>query len=61
MYLLREESALSLPAIGDQLGGRDHTTVRHGVEKVMTDLEQDELLRKDVTLLREKMYQPFSG
>lgn len=61
MYLLREESALSLPAIGDHLGGRDHTTVRHGVEKVMTDLEQDELLRKDITLLREKMYQPFAG
>jgi chromosomal replication initiator protein len=61
MYLLREESALSLPAIGDHLGGRDHTTVRHGVEKIHTDLERDELLRKEVTLLREKMYQPVAG
>jgi chromosomal replication initiator protein len=31
MYLLREENGLSLPTIGDLLGGRDHSTVRYGV------------------------------
>ncbi len=56
MYLLREENGLSLPAIGDYLGGRDHTTIRHGVEKIITDLERDETLRRDVTILREKVY-----
>jgi chromosomal replication initiator protein len=56
MYLLREENGLSLPAIGDQLGGRDHTTVRHGVEKITNDLEQQEALRRDISTLREKLY-----
>jgi chromosomal replication initiator protein len=56
MYLLREENGLSLPAIGDQLGGRDHTTVRHGVEKVTQDLEKQEQLRRDISALRERVY-----
>jgi chromosomal replication initiator protein len=56
MYLLREENGLSLPAIGEQLGGRDHTTVRHGVEKVTQDLEQQEQLRRDIGALRERLY-----
>ncbi|MFN8468976.1 MAG: chromosomal replication initiator protein DnaA [Caldilineaceae bacterium] len=61
MYLLREENGLSLPAIGDQLGGRDHTTVRHGVEKVTLDLEQQEQLRRDISTLRERVYMAHSA
>ena len=34
MYLLREEHALTLPNIGILVGGRDHTTVRHGVGRI---------------------------
>ena len=60
MYLLREENGLSLPAIGDQLGGRDHTTVRHGVEKITLDLEQQEQLRRDISTLRERIYMAHS-
>ena len=59
MYLLREEHGLSLPAIGQLLGGRDHSTVRYGVEKVTADLERDEDLRRKVTALRNKIYTPF--
>jgi chromosomal replication initiator protein len=58
MYMLREENDLSLPNIGDILGGRDHSTVRYGVEKITKDLEMDEALRKDVLILREKIYAP---
>ncbi len=58
MYLLREENGLSLPAIGDQLGGRDHSTVRYGVEKIIADLETDETTRRHVIALREKVYAP---
>jgi chromosomal replication initiator protein len=58
MYLLREENDLSLPAIGDQLGGRDHSTVRYGVERVMEELDHDEALRMIVLALREKVYAP---
>jgi chromosomal replication initiator protein len=60
MFLLREEHALSLPAIGDQVGGRDHSTVRYGIEKVAADLNEDEALRQTITTLREKIYIPFA-
>jgi hypothetical protein len=37
MYLIREETASSLPAIGQAFGGRDHTTVLHSYEKISHD------------------------
>lgn len=58
MYLLRQENDLSLPAIGEQLGGRDHSTVRYGVEKITEDLEHDEALRQIIMTLRDKVYAP---
>lgn len=33
MYRMRRETTMSLPAIGRKLGGRDHTTVLHGIRK----------------------------
>jgi len=61
MYLLREEHDLSLPAIGDLLGGRDHSTVRYGVDQVTKELEHNETLRNDIVTLRERIYTPFTG
>ena len=58
MYLLRQENDMSLPAIGDQLGGRDHSTVRYGVEKITEDLEHNEALRQTIMTLRDRMYVP---
>ena len=58
MYLLREENGLSLLQIGELLGGRDHSTVRHGVDKVTRDLERDEGVRRELVSLREKIYEP---
>ena len=58
MYLLREENGLSLIHIGELLGGRDHSTVRHGVEKVAQDVERDEGARRQLVVLREKIYEP---
>lgn len=42
MYLLREYNQISLPQIGEMLGGRDHTTIMYGIKKV----EEDEKLKK---------------
>ncbi|RIK41044.1 MAG: chromosomal replication initiator protein DnaA [Chloroflexi bacterium] len=58
MYLLSEEHDLSLSAIGDHLGGRDHSTIRYGVDQIAAGLERDELLRNDIMALRELIYAP---
>lgn len=56
MYLMREESEASYPAIGAELGGRDHTTILHGCDKISRLLEQDAKLRRDVAQMREHLY-----
>jgi chromosomal replication initiator protein len=56
MYLIRQETDASLPEIGGLLGGRDHTTIIHGVERVKDRLESEEQLRRDVMSVREQLY-----
>ena len=58
MYLMREEANISLPQIGDALGGRDHTTVMYGCDKVADMLERDDRLRRQVIEIKEKLYGP---
>jgi chromosomal replication initiator protein len=56
MYLLRQESNISLPQIGEALGGRDHTTVMYGCDKIADLLERDDRLRRRVIEIREHLY-----
>ncbi len=56
MYLIRQETDASFPEIGALIGGRDHTTVLHGVERVKDRLEAEEQLRREVMSLREQLY-----
>ena len=56
MYLVREETPSSLPAIGKAFGGRDHTTALHSIEKIANELKEDERLRYEVQSIREKLY-----
>jgi chromosomal replication initiator protein len=56
MYLLRHEAKCSFPAIGDHIGGRDHTTAMHACTKIADLLQSDEQLKRDLSLLREKLY-----
>lgn len=58
MYLLREEANISLPQIGETLGGRDHTTVMYGCDKVADMLERDDRLRRRVIEIKEQLYGP---
>lgn len=60
MYILREESELSLPKIGELLGGRDHTTVMYGHEKITDLLERDKNLRRKLVNIQEILYSPVS-
>ena len=39
MYLLREELGLQLTKVGELMGGRDHTTIMHGVDKIKGEIE----------------------
>lgn len=57
MYLAREETKTSLPQIGEALGGRDHTTIMYGYEKVGTQIEHNEKMRRDAMQIREQLYQ----
>ena len=56
MYVVREETPSSLPAIGQAFGGRDHTTALHSIEKIVNELKEDERLRYDVQTIRERIY-----
>ena len=55
MYLLRSEN-ISLPQIGEALGGRDHTTVMYACEKVADLLERNDRLRRQVIEVREQVF-----
>jgi len=55
MYILREDYGIAYPAIGQKLGGRDHTTVIHSYEKVKKDLEKDESLLQEINRLRSML------
>lgn len=48
MYLSRKLTDLSLPKIGEEFGGRDHTTVIHANDKIANDLKKDPLLEKRI-------------
>ena len=55
MYLARELTEASLPRLGKAFGGRDHTTVLHGCERIAEGLERDEELRYDLLRLKERL------
>ena len=56
MYLLREDSGISLPRIGQELGGRDHTTVMYACDKVADMIESDDMMRRKVSQIRERLH-----
>ncbi|MFP3895815.1 MAG: chromosomal replication initiator protein DnaA [Anaerolineales bacterium] len=56
MYLARELTDLSFPQIGDKLGGRDHTTIMHGHDKIEELFDKDDELRQQVLDIKSKLY-----
>jgi chromosomal replication initiator protein len=55
MYLCRENTDLSLPKIGAQFGGRDHTTVIHAVDKVKSLMQTDKAVFDQVSALGQRL------
>lgn len=56
MYFMREELDASFPNIGNELGGRDHTTAMHAHTKIKNQLLDDDKLKQDITLLKQKIF-----
>ncbi len=55
MYLSRQLTDSSLPKIGDEFGGRDHTTVMHAHDKISQALRNDPLLEKKVNEMIQRI------
>ncbi len=55
MYLCRKMTDTPLKTIGLLLGGRDHSTVNHGVDKVANDVEKNETLRNTIDIIKKKI------
>lgn len=56
MYLCRVELGLTLEDIGGVLGGRDHTTIMHGVETITQELSTNERLREAVSGIKQRLW-----
>ncbi len=56
MYLLRQELKSSYPAIGAELGGRDHTTAIHAYEKIKHEVVDDEKLKADLQAIKDRLF-----
>jgi len=56
MFLMREELDSSYPTIGQELGGRDHTTAMHAYAKIRRDIDNEERVRQDIHLIKQRLY-----
>lgn len=55
MYLACELTDNSLPKIGEEFGGKDHTTVMHSRDKIQTLIDKDEKIKHDIQTLKNKL------
>ena len=55
MYLCRNITGTPLQEIGKALGGRDHTTIIHGIDKISEDLEKNPTLQNTIDILKKKL------
>ena len=56
MFLMREETDVSLLRIGAELGGRDHSTVLHACDKITREVAVNDELRREIAAVRELIY-----
>jgi chromosomal replication initiator protein len=56
MYILREDVKVSLPQIGEVIGGRDHTTVMHAIKKISDVITKDDHMQRQLMQIRQQLY-----
>ena len=54
MYLCREMTTASLKVMGIVLGGKDHSTINHGIKKIQAEIKENESLSNTIDIIREK-------
>lgn len=55
MYLMRTMTDTALKGIGAVLGGKDHSTVKYGVEKIAKDIESNEMMANTINIIKKKI------
>ena len=56
MYLMRKEINASYPSIGQELGGRDHTTAMHAYNKIEKEYQDDERMKQYINSIKQVIY-----
>jgi chromosomal replication initiator protein len=56
MYLMKEITHSPYMTIGAFLGGRDHTTIMHGVERISKDVKKEEKVKQDLVNVKQLIY-----
>jgi len=61
IYLIREELGSSYPSIGNELGGRDHTTAMHGYNKIVNEIKNlgNEKLKQEMSSIKQLFNQSY--
>ncbi|GAB4542305.1 MAG: chromosomal replication initiator protein DnaA [Pleurocapsa sp.] len=55
MYLMRQHTDLSLPRIGEEFGGKDHTTVMYSCDKITKQIRRDRRLNETIAQLSDRI------
>ena len=55
MYLCRDIMGISLPKIGEEFGGRDHTTVIHAIQKIEEDIQLNPEVKRAIEELKRNI------
>lgn len=53
MYLLRAEIEMSFPNIGQELGGRDHSTAMHACKKILKEIKEKERMAQEINSIKQ--------
>lgn len=56
MFLMRKELNTSYPTIGQELGGRDHTTAMHACNKISKEVEENERIKQELESIKQFLY-----
>ena len=57
MYLIQNITKTPLMTIGDFLGGRDHTTILHGTQKIERDIQENKMFKLEVEQVKKKVFE----